>query len=101
MSAAKHFVVIAEFKILPGKLDAFLVHAHLDAKSSLENEKGCIAFDVLTPENGAADLVVLHEVYVNRAAFEAHTKMPHYAPFREGVAPLLDGERTVRFFETR
>ncbi|MCK0753985.1 putative quinol monooxygenase [Chromohalobacter japonicus] len=98
-STQSHFVVLAEFRIKEGQIPAFLALAHNDANESLANEEGCLAFDVLTPE-GSDNLVVLHEVYRDRDAFEHHMQMPHYAPFKEGSAPLLEGEPNVRFFYT-
>lgn len=100
MSTAGNFVVIAEFTVLPGKLDEFLEHAHLDAKSSIANEEGCIAFDVTTPENGDS-IALFHEVYADRAAYEKHTTLPHFLAFRDGIASLLACPRTVRFFQVR
>ncbi|MBB3103195.1 putative quinol monooxygenase [Azomonas macrocytogenes] len=92
------FVVLAEFNLKPGTLDAFLELANADARESLANEEHCYAFDVLIHE-GNADTVVLHEVYRDRNAFEYHQTMPHYAPFKQGSAPLLAGEPSVRFFQ--
>ncbi|WP_110685978.1 putative quinol monooxygenase [Salinicola aestuarinus] len=97
MSDTSHFVVLAEFSIKPRQVPAFLALAHNDASESLANEEGCLSFEVLTPE-GSEDVVVLHEIYRDRAAFEHHTTMPHYAPFKEGSAPLLADEPRVRFF---
>lgn len=94
----KQFVVIAEFQVKSGELDAFLALAHNDASESLANESGCHQFDVLLPEEGG-NTVVLHEVYSDREAFEHHTQMPHYAPFKEGTAPMIEGEPSVRFFK--
>lgn len=91
------FTVIAEFQVAPGELQAFLSFAHEDARHSLADEDGCHQFDVLVAEQDD-DIVVLHEVYANRAAFDAHTRMPHYQPFKKGTAPLLAGEPRVRFF---
>lgn len=99
MADTTQFVVIAEFQIKAGQVPAFLALAHNDASESLANEEGCFTFDVLTPE-GSEDVVVLHEVYRDRAAFEHHTQMPHYAPFKEGSAPLLAADPSVRFFYT-
>ncbi|WP_224417855.1 MULTISPECIES: putative quinol monooxygenase [unclassified Modicisalibacter] len=99
MTDSTRFVVIAEFRIKPGQVPAFLALAHNDASESLANEEGCLTFDVLTPEGGG-EHVVLHEVYRDRAAYEHHKQMPHYAPFKEGSAALLDGEPSVRCFYT-
>ncbi|OHV13949.1 putative quinol monooxygenase [Kushneria phosphatilytica] len=95
--AVGQFVVIAEFNVREGELDAFLALAHNDANESLANEHGCHQFDVLVPEDGS-NKVILHEVYTDRDAFEQHMQMPHYAPFKEGTAPLLADEPMVRFF---
>lgn len=99
MSVQPGFIVIAEFAIRPGQREAFVEHAREDARQSLTNEQGCHQFDVLVPED-ADDRVVLHEVYTDRAAFETHTRMPHYQPFKDATAPLLDAEPVVRFFAT-
>lgn len=104
MSTTPGFTVIAEFVVKPGLRDEFLEHAHEDAKQSLANEQGCHQFDVLTPTDASGDndnIVVLHEVYTDRAAFDAHTRMPHYQPFKDGTTPLLAAEPVVRFFETK
>lgn len=94
----EQFIVIAEFRVKSGELDAFLALAHNDASESLANESDCHQFDVLVPEEGG-NTVVLHEVYSHREAFEHHTQMPHYKPFKEGSAPLIEGEPSVRFFQ--
>ncbi len=90
------FVVIAEFTIRPGCLDAFLAIARADARDSVANEPGCQHFDAVQPE-GSSDRIVLYEVYDDRAAFETHQRTPHYAPFRDGVPALTVGEPLVRF----
>ena len=90
------FVVIAEFTIKPGCLDAFLAIARQDAHDSVANEPGCQQFDAVHVEEGP-DQIVLYEVYDDRAAFDAHLQAPHYAPFRDGVPALTVGAPTVRF----
>ncbi|MBN3853688.1 antibiotic biosynthesis monooxygenase [Paraburkholderia sp. Ac-20340] len=98
MSNAKKYVVIAEFKLLPGKRETFLEAARADARDSMANESGCHTFDVLLTE-GDENLVVFHEVYSDRSAYDWHRQTPHFETFRTAVAALLDGERKVRFFE--
>ncbi len=94
--AQNAFVVIAEFEIRPGQLQAFLEAARDDAKHSLADEPGCQQFDVICPE-GAEDTVVFYEVYDSRAAFDAHLETHHLARFREAFPPLVVTERPVRF----
>ena len=90
------FVVIAEFTIKPGCLDAFLAVARQDAGDSVAREPGCRQFDAVQPDD-AADTVVLYEVYDDRAAFELHLQSAHYFPFRDTVPGLTSGEPKVRF----
>ncbi|MES1925361.1 putative quinol monooxygenase [Salinisphaera sp. T31B1] len=90
------FVVVAEFQIKPGQREAFLALAFEDARRSLADESGCHQFDVLASTTD--DTVMLHEVYSDRDAYETHRQMPHYAPFKQGSAPLLEHPPTVRFF---
>ena len=97
MSQQPGFVVIAEFQVKPDQQKAFLELAHEDARQSLANEDGCHQFDVLIAEDDD-HRIVLHEAYTDRAAFDAHTQMPHYAPFKEGSAPLIAEDPIVRFF---
>ena len=89
------FVVIAEFRVKPGRLEAFLEAASHDASSSLADEPGCRRFDVVVADGSAN--VVFYEIYDDRAAFEAHLKTPHLARFREAFPPLIEAELPVRF----
>lgn len=93
------FTVIAEFQVKPGQRDAFVELAHEDARRSLADEPGCHQFDVLIGE-ADPNLVVLHECYTDREAFETHMNMPHYPPFKSGSEPLLATAPHVRFFVT-
>lgn len=97
MTAQAGFIVIAEFAVQPGQRQAFLEHAREDARQSLAHEDECHQFDVLVPTD-ADNVVVLHEAYTDRAAFDAHTRMPHYQPFKDDTAALLASEPVVRFF---
>lgn len=90
------FVVIAEFQVKPGKLEAFLEAAQDDARHSVSDEPGCRQFDVICPE-GESDTVVFYEVYDDRPAFDAHLETPHLRRFRDIFPSLIVEERPVRF----
>ena len=90
------FVVIAEFQVAPGHMEAFLAAALDDARHSIADEPGCRQFDVVRPE-GSGDAVVFYEVYDDRAAFDRHLGTPHLARFREAFPALIIAERPVRF----
>jgi len=93
---ANAFAVIAEFRVKPDQLDAFLKAAQDDAQQSVKDEPGCRQFDVICPE-GAIDTVVFYEVYDSRADFDAHLDTPHLERFRKTFPPLIVEERPVRF----
>jgi quinol monooxygenase YgiN len=88
------YVVIPEFVVKPGCLDAFLALAMDDANSSVADEPGCRQFDVVQVE-GKLDHVIFYEVYDSRAAFEEHLKTPHFARFKDGFPVLVNEERPV------
>jgi quinol monooxygenase YgiN len=95
MTTSRHrLVVIAEFKVKPGAMAAFLELAHDDACCSVADEPGCRAFDVAVAQDDP-DTVVFYEVYDDRAAFDAHLQMPHLARFRAAFPALIVTERAV------
>jgi len=93
----KAFVVIAEFEVSPYHKAEFLEVCGFDSVRSTEDEAGCRQFDVLTTEDSPTS-VVLYEVYDDRAAFDVHVTMPHYAVFAEAVKRMGVETKAVRFF---
>ncbi|WP_460275771.1 putative quinol monooxygenase [Celeribacter sp. ULVN23_4] len=97
------FVVLPEFLVAPARLDAFLEAAGADASHSCAFEEGCLQFDVIVeraPEGSQDSVrVMFYEVYVDRAAFDAHLETPHVAAFRD-MLHLCD-EQPVRFLDRR
>ena len=90
------FVVIAEFRVKPGCMEAFLAAAQDDASHSVKDEAGCRQFDVIRPETHA-DAVVFYEVYDSRADFDAHLETLHLERFRAVFPALIVAEMPVRF----
>jgi quinol monooxygenase YgiN len=89
------FVVIAEFVVKEGLMDTFLTHAFDDARHSVDEEPGCLQFDVLqTPE--VANGVLFYEVYSSKEAFDEHLATPHVERFRAILSDHLEAERPVR-----
>ncbi len=96
--AAPTFVVIAEFVVKEGLLEAFLAHAFDDAQDSLAKEPGCLQFDVLRTSNHPNG-VLFYEVYQSRQAFDEHLKTPHVDRFRALLPEHVQAERPVRTLE--
>ncbi len=81
-------VLIVTIKIKPGHKDAFIEAMLGDAIGSVRDEPGCYRFDVFQDEEDA-NTIYLNEVYKDKAALEAHTKMPHFLKWRETVEDWL------------
>src|SRR6266480_1890833 len=62
--------------IQPDKVDAFIAAVTLDGLGSTGEEPGCLRFDVYQNIHKPSELY-LYEVYVNKAAFEYHTRTQH------------------------
>jgi quinol monooxygenase YgiN len=79
---------MVDFRLKPGTFDRFRHLIVENARASVRDEPGCSQFDVVTPD-GAADRVVLYEIYDDAAAFEAHKRTPHFAIFDRDSAVLV------------
>jgi quinol monooxygenase YgiN len=91
------FVVIAKIALHPGALARFLPVAAADARDSLSREAGCIAFNILVPEEDES-YVIFHEVYRDRAAFDLHLSQPHFHTFERDAEHLMVGKPQIDFF---
>ncbi len=78
------YVILAPIQIKPEHREEFIEAMLLDAKGSVENEPGCVRFDVIQDEQDP-NRIYLYEVYKDRDAFEAHLTMPHLIKWRETV----------------
>lgn len=92
-------VVHVDIAVVPEHLDAFLAATELNAGASRQ-EPGILRFDVLTDRIDAAH-VVLVEIYVDETAAAAHKETPHYAVWRDTVAPMMARPRVgTRYVNT-
>jgi (4S)-4-hydroxy-5-phosphonooxypentane-2,3-dione isomerase len=91
------YVLFVSLEVKPERLEEYLkTTINLDGKGSVGDEPGCYRFDVLQ-DNTDPNKVYFYEVYKDRAAFEAHTKAPHYLKWAETVKGWTTGEATVVF----
>jgi quinol monooxygenase YgiN len=91
------FVIVVDFKIKAGAMDAFRRLIDDNAQASVKDEPGCQRFDVLASRKDA-DRVLLYEIYDNRAAFDAHLKTPHFAQFNTASTALV-ADKTVMEYD--
>lgn len=80
--------LVVELGIVPGRRGAFLERARGHAEACLEQEPGCLRFDVLASEE-AGDQVFLYEVYADQAAVDSHLATPRMARYLEDTGPMI------------
>ena len=73
------YVIIAPIQIKHDFKAEFIEAMILDAKGSVENEPGCLRFDIIQDADHS-DRIWLYEVYKDEAAFKEHTQD---APYQE------------------
>jgi autoinducer 2-degrading protein len=84
------FALWVSVKVKPEMRERFLEVIEDDSICSVRDEPGCVRFDVLQDRSNP-DQYYFYEVYVDEAGFEAHTKTPHLARWREAAAVCLEG----------
>lgn len=89
------FVVIVEFKLLPGNQAAFRALVDANAVASVQLEAGCRRFDVLEVQ-GEVDRVLLYEIYDDEAAFDEHCRSTHFKEFDRLSAELVARKNVLR-----
>ena len=93
------YVIVAELEIQPDDVKAFELLAEQQAKNSVELEEECHQFDVCQNENESSKFL-FYEVYTDKAAFDLHTKMNHFADFFAEAGSMI-ADKSVRGFERR
>ncbi|MEJ5238905.1 putative quinol monooxygenase [Limisphaera sp. VF-2] len=89
-------VVHVHVQVKPECMQAFLDATLANARESLK-EPGVARFDVLQQEDDPTRFVLV-EVYRSAEAPAAHKATPHYAAWRDAVAPMMAVPRnSVRY----
>ncbi|EZH76368.1 antibiotic biosynthesis monooxygenase [Ectopseudomonas composti] len=88
------YVLLLRTQLKPGSFEAFMDAMQVNAAASVRDEPGCLTFDVMR-DRSDADLVWLYEVYVDEAAFEAHTQTAHFLASRPLVEPLIERQDAI------
>ncbi|MDN5517484.1 MAG: antibiotic biosynthesis monooxygenase [Pseudomonas sp.] len=88
------YVLLLRTQLKPGSFEAFMDAMQVNAAASVRDEPGCLTFDVMR-DRSDVDLVWLYEVYVDEAAFEAHTQTAHFLASRPLVEPLIERQDAI------
>ena len=83
------YVIIAPIQVKEGFIDQFIKEIIDDAKESVNDEPGCLRFDVIQ-DAGDPNRVWLYEVYQDEEAFQAHTQAPHFIKWRDATADMRE-----------
>ncbi len=95
---AKIALVVA-FGAAEGRKDDLIAALKGHAQRTMDNEDGCIRFDVLIPRSGDAD-IMLYELYRDQAALDEHASSDRLAAFREETKDLV-GTRHITITEVQ
>lgn len=78
------YVIVAPIQIKQGFKEQFVEEMIGDARGSVNDEPGCLRFDVIQDANDE-NRIWLYEVYKDEAAFQAHTQAPHFIKWRDAT----------------
>jgi (4S)-4-hydroxy-5-phosphonooxypentane-2,3-dione isomerase len=81
--------ILVEFTVKSDAVARFRELITTNAKRSLSDEPGCQRFDVLSPADDPAR-IVLYEIYDDDRAFDHHLATPHYKDFAAAAEPLIE-----------
>jgi (4S)-4-hydroxy-5-phosphonooxypentane-2,3-dione isomerase len=85
------YALVVKLKIRDMYREEFLVLLGRNVRTSLEEEPGCLSFDV-RESTSTPNAFLYYEVYQDEAAFNQHINLPRVAEHLQKTAPMLDGE---------
>ena len=83
------YVIIAPVQMKEGHKEEFIEALVDDARGAVNDEPGCLRFDV-TQDAADANRLWVYEVYQDEAAFQAHLQAPHFIRCQEVIAGLRE-----------
>jgi (4S)-4-hydroxy-5-phosphonooxypentane-2,3-dione isomerase len=87
--------VIVTINIKPGFKERFMPSMLEDAQGSVNNEPGCLRFDVFQ-DSEDPNRIYLMEEYVDEAAFETQTRQPHFVKWQETTKDWFAGPIEIK-----
>lgn len=91
--------IIVEFETVEGSHAEFTRLMVEHARRSLNEEEGCLRFEVVQPVDQEGRLkpntLVVNELYADQAAVDAHGASPRMATFVGIIDPMLKSRRRI------
>ncbi len=85
---------IAELEIDPARIAEYRAFLAEEIKASIAKEPGVLMLHAVS-ERERPEQVRILEVYVDRLAYEAHIRTPHFLKYKEGTAGMVKALRLV------
>ena len=83
------YTLFVTVDVQPDKIDEFVAAITANAQASLQDEPGCLTFDVHR-DNETPTRFYFYEIYTDEEAFQTgHRASPHYAQWQEAAKDVL------------
>ncbi len=89
------YCIIVKNQVKEGTREKYLEAMLPNAKASLENEPGCLVFDVLEARE-EPNTFYLYEVYESTDALEVHKQTDHYKNSRPVLSEIVESVSVIR-----
>lgn len=89
------YCIIVKNTVKEGCRDRYLEAMLPNAKASVENEPGCLVFDVLEARE-EPNTFYLYEVYESTDALEVHKQTDHYKSSRPVLTDIMESTSVIR-----
>ena len=89
------YCIIVKTQLKPGTRKAFLDAMLPNAEASVQDEPGCLVFDVVEARE-EPNTFYLYEVYSSTDALDVHKETPHYIACRASVGELIANQSVIR-----
>ena len=80
--------IVVTLEAKEGEFENLLEISRVQARRSMDEEPGCLNFEVLRPKEKTACLIFV-EHYADQAALDHHVGTERLAAFREAMLPLV------------
>jgi autoinducer 2-degrading protein len=96
--AGDPYVILVEFLLNEATLDEAIDLLSEIQTQTLENEDGCLVYDVLLSEENPAQ-VFLYESYESGDAYKVHTNAPYYKEIvLKKLKPLIKSQKIIKVY---
>ncbi|WP_413479130.1 putative quinol monooxygenase [Vibrio hibernica] len=89
------FCIFVKNEVKAGCREQYLSIMKENAKASVENEEGCIVFDVLNDQTNDHHFY-LYEIYSDESALSEHKIAPHYIESRKYLGDIVEAVSVIR-----